>query len=59
MRGFTDQKGTVVRQGIWKFLGMKPFTPHDLRRTCATLAGDLGFSEARFAQCLDHRIEHG
>ena len=28
-------------------------TPHDLRRTAATLAGDLGF-DAWIAKCLDH-----
>ena len=30
------------------------FTPHDLRRTAATLAGDLGFDDAWIAKCLDH-----
>ncbi|MDN5001285.1 hypothetical protein ACFQZO_10360 [Bradyrhizobium sp. GCM10027634] len=35
-------------------LGLKPFTPHDLRRTAATLAGDLGFDDAWIAKCLDH-----
>lgn len=59
VRGYTDKKGKVVRQGVWQFLGMKPWTPHDLRRTCATLAGELGFSKAQIALCLDHRIEHG
>ena len=29
-------------------------TPHDLRRTAATLAGDLGFDDAWIAKCLDH-----
>ena len=38
---------------------MQPWTPHDLRRTCATLARNCGLSEARIAQCLDHRIAHG
>jgi integrase len=60
VRGLTNRKtGKVVRRGICHFLGMAPWTPHDLRRTAATLAGDLGFSEARIAQCLDHRIQHG
>jgi integrase len=35
---------------------LKPFTPHDLRRTAATLAGDLGFSDAWIAKCLDHAV---
>ncbi len=34
--------------------GLWPFTPHDLRRTAAILAGDLGFDDAWIAKCLDH-----
>jgi hypothetical protein len=30
------------------------FMPDDLRRTAATLAGDLGFDDAWIAKCLDH-----
>jgi integrase len=47
--------------GICEVLGLKPFTPHDLRRTAATLAGELGFSEAAIAKCLDHAVtkDHG
>ena len=33
-----------------------PFTPHDLRRMAATLAGDLGFDDAWIAKCLDHAV---
>ncbi len=33
---------------------LRPFTPHDLRRTAATLAGDPGFDDAWIAKCLDH-----
>jgi integrase len=40
--------------GICSLLGLRPFTPHDLRRTAATLAGDLGFDDAWIAKCLDH-----
>lgn len=58
-RGRIDKKGKVVRQGIYKFLGMKPWTPHDLRRTAATLAGDLGFTDAEIARCLDHSVDEG
>ena len=32
--------------GLCELLGLKPFTPHDLRRTAATLAGGLGFDDA-------------
>ena len=56
VRGFTDPKtGKVIRQGIWKVLGMKPWTPHDLRRTSASLARGLGIPKWKIAQCLDHR----
>jgi integrase len=40
LRG-TKVKGKVKSTGICALLGLKPFTPHDLRRTAATLAGDL------------------
>jgi integrase len=43
-------------RGICELLGLKKFTPHDLRRTSATLAGELGFSEAAIAKCLDHAV---
>jgi integrase len=53
LRG-TKVKGKVKTLGICALLGLKPFTPHDLRRTAATLAGDLGFDDAWIAKCLDH-----
>ena len=53
LRG-TKVKGKVETPGICALLGLKPFTPHDLRRTAATLAGDLGFDDAWIAKCLDH-----
>jgi integrase len=53
LRG-TKYKGKVKTPGICALLGLKPFTPHDLRRTAATLAGDLGFDDAWIAKCLDH-----
>ncbi|WP_041953068.1 tyrosine-type recombinase/integrase [Bradyrhizobium japonicum] len=49
-----SRKGKVRTPGICALLGLKPFTPHDLRRTAATLAGDLGFDDAWIAKCLDH-----
>lgn len=48
------RKGKVRTPGICALLGLRPFTPHDLRRTAATLAGDLGFDDAWIAKCLDH-----
>jgi integrase len=53
LRG-TKHKGKAKTPGICALLGLKPFTPHDLRRTAATLAGDLGFDDAWIAKCLDH-----
>jgi integrase len=55
LRGVT-RKGKVTTPGICALLGLKPFTPHDLRRTAATLAGDLGFNDAAIAKCLDHAV---
>jgi integrase len=55
LRG-TKSKGKVKTSGICALLGLKPFTPHDLRRTAATLAGDLGFDQAWIAKCLDHAV---
>jgi integrase len=49
LRG-TKYKGKVKTPGICALLGLRPFTPHDLRRT----AGDLGFDDAWIAKCLDH-----
>jgi integrase len=41
--------------GICQLLGIAPFTPHDLRRTAATMCGELGLSEAGISLCLDHQ----
>jgi integrase len=54
LRGTKRKGGKVKTPGICALLGLKPFTPHDLRRTAATLAGDLGFDDAWIAKCLDH-----
>ena len=54
LRGTKRKNGKVKTPGICALLGLKPFTPHDLRRTAATLAGDLGFDDAWIAKCLDH-----
>jgi integrase len=56
LRGTTYRNGRVKSPGICALLGLKPFTPHDLRRTSATLAGDLGFDDAMIAKCLDHAV---
>jgi integrase len=49
-------KDKTKTAGLCELLGLKPFTPHDLRRTAATLAGDLGFDDAAIAKCLDHAV---
>jgi integrase len=54
LRGTKYKGGKVKSPGICALLGLQPFTPHDLRRTAATLAGDLGFDDAWIAKCLDH-----
>jgi integrase len=56
LRGTWNKDGTVRTPGLCTLLGLKPFTPHDLRRTAATLAGDLGFSDTWIAKCLDHAL---
>lgn len=53
LRGRADKK----HKGICELLGLKPFTPHDLRRTAATLAGSLDFSDSSIAACLDHQAK--
>ncbi|MGY4513373.1 tyrosine-type recombinase/integrase [Bradyrhizobium sp. USDA 3650] len=56
LRGTKHEKNKdkTKTPGLCELLGLKPFTPHDLRRTAATLAGDLGFDDAWIAKCLDH-----
>ena len=41
---YTDgkRKGQTKTPGICALLGLNPFTPHDLRRTCRTLMSSLG-----------------
>jgi integrase len=56
LRGTKRRGGKVKTPGICALLGLQPFTPHDLRRTAATLAGDLGFDDAAIAKCLDHAL---
>jgi integrase len=41
--------------GICELLGLKPFTPHDLRRTAATMCECLRLPGGDIALCLDHQ----
>jgi integrase len=54
-------KGKSKTPGLCELLGLRSFSPHDLRRTAATLAGELGYSDAVIAKCLDHAVtkDHG
>jgi integrase len=55
LRGTKRRDGSVRTPGICQLLGLRPFTPHDLRRTAATLCGELGLSEGAISLCLDHQ----
>jgi len=50
----TALRGTPKTKGICELLDLEPFTPHDLRRTAASIAGKW-FSDAEIAPCLDHQ----
>ena len=54
MRGTTCADGRTKTKGICELLGLDPFTPHDLRRTASTLAGEIGCPDGWVAKCLDH-----
>jgi integrase len=55
LKGTSRKDGSVRTPGICALLGLRPFTPHDLRRTAATMCGELGLSEAAISLCLDHQ----
>ncbi|OCK55547.1 tyrosine-type recombinase/integrase [Bradyrhizobium sp. LMTR 3] len=62
LRGNKDSKGKTRSIGLCEQLGIRPFTPHDLRRTAASLMGSIGISRATISLCLDHTIksdDHG
>ncbi len=58
LRGTKHEKNKdkSKKPGLCELLGLRPCTPHDLRRTSATLAGELGYSDAAIAKCLDHQV---
>jgi integrase len=56
LAGSKYKDGRVKSLGICALLGIAPFTPHDLRRTAATMCGELeGVSDAAISLCLDHQ----
>jgi integrase len=50
LRGTKRKGGKVKTSGICALAGLRLFTPHDLRRTTATLAGD------RLRRCVDREV---
>jgi integrase len=59
LKGTRHRNGKVKTPGICELLGIAPFTPHDLRRTAATMCGNLGLSDSAISQCLDHQATKG
>jgi integrase len=57
LKGTKHRDGTVRTPGICALLGIKPFTPHDLRRTAATMAEHLHLPGGDIALCLDHQSD--
>jgi integrase len=55
LKGTKHKDGTVKTAGICDLLGLEPFTTHDLRRTAATMCGELGLLESSISLCLDHQ----
>ncbi|MBR1174886.1 tyrosine-type recombinase/integrase [Bradyrhizobium sp. KB893862 SZCCT0404] len=60
----TKRNGKVLVRsvGLCEQLGIAPFTPHDLRRTAASLLGSLKVPRSIISMCLDHTVqkdEHG
>jgi integrase len=51
-------KGKVKQLGICEWLGIRPFRPHDLRRTAAHLAQTKAQQPRwKIALCLDHQTD--
>lgn len=55
LKGTKHRTGKVRTPGICDLLGLAPFTPHDLRRTAATMCGELGLPDSSIGLCLDHQ----
>lgn len=48
------KKAEVKKRGLVTILGVKPFTPHDLRRTAATHMEEIGISPFIIGHVLNH-----
>jgi integrase len=53
--GKDGEGGGKPRRGICDFLGMQPWTPHDLRRTAATMCGDAGWEDFWIDRLQNHK----
>ena len=56
LRGTKRKDGSVKTPGICALLGLKPFSPHDLRRSAASWARLIGQPMSKIALCLVHRV---
>lgn len=54
LNGRPAKKKRPARKGVRTFLGMEHFTPHDLRRTAATIARRAGAPRDNVKALLDH-----
>ena len=54
-RGGSRPARRSSRRGLCELLGIEPFTPHDLRRTAATMCGELELPDGKISLCLDHQ----
>jgi integrase len=43
------------QMGVLQYLGMEPWTPHDLRRTSATILEQLGFDDGLIGKVMTHK----
>jgi integrase len=55
LKATKHRNGMVKTPGLCALFGLAPLTPHDLRRTAATMCGNLGLSESGISLCLDHQ----
>jgi integrase len=50
-----DGRKVFKTPGLCELLGIAKFTPHDLRRSAATLCGEMGLPVSGISLCLDHQ----
>jgi len=57
LRAMTEQAVRKILQRRGRDAGVKPFTPHDLRRTCASELWDAGVDGATIQKILGHESQ--